>query len=177
MFFLVSCGLLVYTLQLVNSILKKTEKVRKFIKRSTRWPSTKGVIKSIGIHVDYPWPSATFQGTPIPDLDEKRQIASAAEIVSGVSIEYAYTVHDSTHESSTIQIVPISSMLDIANKAKIGDEIPVFYNPKNPHESYLIATTDDEIREYTWILLQDVRAPASITMVCIALTFVLLLTI
>lgn len=175
MFLLISVGMVAYNIQLVRQILKKTEDVQKYVKRSKKWPSTSAIIQSISINADYPWPSLTFKGEAIPDIAKKREESLDTDIGSGIRIEYSYSIQDVEYTAKTIQIVPINNMLDFAHSIRVGQKVPVFYNSKNHEESYLVETKEQDVGEYTWILLQDARAPIFICGASIIFTFILFL--
>lgn len=171
-FTIFSVGLITYITQSVRKILSKTELTQKLIKKSKKWGTATATINAISINVDYPWPNNSFRGDEIPDIERKRNDSYKCEVIGGVQVEYVYEWNSVQHTNSTIQIIPTPKILNFAIERNVGDSVPVYINPKNPSESYLIQSEEDDVGEYTWMLLQDLRAPLSL---CIGTTLISIL--
>lgn len=176
LFALITIALFAHLFQSIRKILKIAESVQKFIKRSNKWPVTTGTIEKIEINMDYPWPNNTLNGEDIDEIDEKRKHAESSEIIQGIVISYSYSVNDEPFKSTSIQIVPTKKILNLALTKNLGDKIDVFYNPKLKSESILIKSDEDDVGDYTWILLKDLRTPFIFSLSSFFMTMILLLS-
>lgn len=176
-FTIISICLIIYITQSVRKILAKTEGAQKLIKRSRKWHTSVAKIDSISINVDYPWPNDTFRGEEIPDITQKRNDAYKSEIIGGVQLVYSYEWQSKPYTNNTLQIIPTKKLLEFATIQNVGDSVAVYINPKNPTESFLVRSEDEDVGEYTWMLLQDLRAPLSLCIGSTLLSVLLLAAI
>jgi hypothetical protein len=158
-FLLIFMGTVFVLVTLAKEISQKMQTVEDFVNESSTWPSVEGIILELGLNLEYDWPEGEIERPHISAkiLEKKRQEFFENSIYHQTLVRYEYSALDQTYESRNIQIVPCQPHHSIVHKLEIGDRISVKYNPQNPQECYIKKSSKEDIKQYGWLLMQDLK--------------------
>lgn len=154
---LINLAIFAYGYQQIREILAKSDAARDYLIKSKAWPKTEAVITGLGLNLDYLWPHGTRERENESEITPLRDDAYDSVVHQGVKIEYEYTVGGNTYSSRNLQVIPIQKLDQLFYKLKKGQVVKIRYNPELPSEAVLTKNKEEDIQEYTLILLRDLR--------------------
>jgi hypothetical protein len=179
LFFLVAAGSIFVLLTLAKEISHKISAAEDFVEKANQWPATDGVITELGFNLDYPWPEGENLRTAVDLkwLNQQRVAYEDNSIYHQTLIRYTYIVDGESRTSRSIQIVPCKEHVALIYKLRVGDQIPVRYNPSNPSECFIKKNSAEDLKVYGWMLMQDLKPTLAICLASSLIFFILALSL
>ncbi len=92
-----------------------------------------------------------------------------------IRIDYEYLISNGKTSSMSVTNFPLSSAYERLVKLKIGSDVPVWVNPNNENESYLIIPNDDDFSDFKGKLISEMLPQIAIAQLMLFLLLYLII--
>lgn len=92
-----------------------------------------------------------------------------------IRVDYEYVTSNGKTSSMSVTNFPLSSAYERLMKFKIGSDIPVWVNPNNENESYLIIPNDEDFSDFKGKLISEMLPQIAIAQLMLFLLLYLII--
>lgn len=153
---------------LVNDIREKIIDMRDVVgeyqkqsKKLRKWTKKRAVISDVLMNAHL-----------MENEDANLEILAFTE---NIRIDYEYVTSNGKTSSMSVTNFPLSSAYERLMKLKIGSDVPVWVNPKNENESYLIIPNDDDFSDFKGKLISEMLPQIAIAQLMLFLLLYLII--
>ncbi len=96
-------------------------------------------------------------------------------LTENIRIDYEYFTSNGKTSSMSVTNFPLSSVYERLVKLKIGSDVPVWVNPNNENESYLIIPNNDDFSDFKGKLISEMLPQIAIAQLMLFLLLYLII--